>query len=495
MKQPLALLFRVSLIGCVLLLGVTLVHADSWPGFRGPTGDGVAGSGKPPLEVGADKHLRWKVAVPAGHSSPVVWGDAIFLTATRDKDLITLCLDRDTGRTRWEQRVSVPNLELKHRVNTHASSTPVTDGQRVYVYFGSFGLLAYDFAGGEVWRQPLPVPKVFYNQGSGTSPLLAEGKLILFVQIAADSHLLALDPATGREIWKTPVPRQNNTYATPIAWTERGRGFVGLCRAGEFTAYTIADGKAAWWVGELGQAACSTPVLASDRIILSTAGVQGEPANITVPPPFEEAVKLWSRDGEPLISVEAIPQDVLITNRQVAGGAGNYSLRAQLKGKPAKLDRAQWEEERRKVSSFIASARIKAVVACVRLGGEQDVGASHVTWRVTKGVPEVPSPLVWQGRVYLIRSGSLLSCIELETGKVIYDERIGSPNGYFASPVLANGCLYLASDSGRVTVVKAGDTCEILGRSNLGEPIYASPAIAGSVLYVRSAGALWAFGE
>jgi outer membrane protein assembly factor BamB len=123
-----------------------------------------------------------------------------------------------------------------------------------------------------------------------------------------------------------------------------------------------------------------------------------------------------------------------------------------------------------------------------------DVTPSRVLWRQTQGVSEIPSPLVWQSRLYLIRSGGLLACRDLETGTLIYDNRIDAPGGYFASPVLADGRIYLASDRGTITVVKAGDTFEVLAHNDLGDPIVASPAIAENTLYIRSAKRLWAFG-
>ncbi len=144
----------------------------------------------------------------------------------------------------------------------------------------------------------------------------------------------------------------------------------------------------------------------------------------------------------------------------------------------------------------MAPARLNQSVAlCVRAGGNQEVTGSQILWRETKGVPEVPSPLAWQGRLYLIRSGGLLVCRELDTGKLIYENRIDSPGGYFASPVVAGGRIYLSSDSGTVTVVKAGDAFEVLARNELGEPVIASPAITEGTLYVRSASKLWAFAE
>jgi outer membrane protein assembly factor BamB len=132
---------------------------------------------------------------------------------------------------------------------------------------------------------------------------------------------------------------------------------------------------------------------------------------------------------------------------------------------------------------------------CVRTGGKDDATKSQILWQETKAVPEVPSPLVWRHRLYLIRNGGLLACRDLETGKLIYDERLDAPGGYFASPVLVEGRIFLASDRGTVTVVKAGDSFAPLARNDLGEPIIASPAVSDDTLYIRSAGHLWAFAE
>jgi outer membrane protein assembly factor BamB len=253
-------------------------------------------------------------------------------------------------------------------------------------------------------------------------------------------------------------------------------------------------------VPNLGHEACSTPIAVGDRVIISTAGIQGEAANITVPPGFDEAVKMYSRDGEPLISYDAIPNDLLFTDRKTSDGAGNMSLKRALTFGTSvkdgdKFDRPAWEKLREGLASFASGAEARAVVVCARTGGKKDVTGSSVMWRETKGVPEVPSPLVWQNRLYLIRSGSVLACRDLETGKLIYEERIGSPSGYYSSPVAANGFLYFASDRGTITVVKAGDSIEVLAQNKLGTPIFASPAIVGNALYVRTASQLWAFGE
>ena len=268
--------------------------------------------------------------------------------------------------------------------------------------------------------------------------------------------------------------------------------------AGRFTAFRLADGKEAWWVDGIGYQACSTPVAAGDRLVIAVAGVQGEISNITPPPAFEEALKKYDGDGDGLIAYEEIPADLLYTDRQASDGKGNMPLRQALSmfggvKKGDKLNRAKWEEIRSNLVGFRTGPMNRTVALAVRTGGKEDVTQSQVLWKETKGVPEVPSPLVWKERVYLIRSGGILVCRDLDSGKLIYEERVGSPGGYFASPVVADGRLYLASDRGTVTVVKAGDSFEVLARNELEDPLLASPAIADNTLYLRSAKQLWAF--
>jgi len=236
---------------CVLSLSAQLDAAD-WPGFRGAHANGVAEDEKLPLRFDATSNLVWKTEAPAGLSSPLIWKDQLFMTGEAGNQLKTCCLDAASGKKRWEKGVTVEELEPVHKVNSHATSTPVTDGKAVYVYFGSFGLLAYDFQGKEIWRKPLPVPQTFFNQGTGTSPILAEDKLLVFVQRGAESHLLAVNATDGRELWRAPMPVYNNSYSTPVLWQEESKGFVGLTCAGRFTAFTLADGKEAWWLDGLG---------------------------------------------------------------------------------------------------------------------------------------------------------------------------------------------------------------------------------------------------
>src|SRR3954471_2928507 len=192
---PLALVMATALAGAP-------AHVE-WAQFRGPNGSGVADQDKPPVTFGPDKPL-WKIAVPPGHSSPVVWDDQLFITAVDAKSLVTMAVRRKDGKVLWRQAAPATAIEPVHEFNDAAAPTPVTDGARVYVYFGSYGLLAYDFAGKEVWRLPLPLPESRY--GTATSPILFDGKLILQRDGIAGSELLAVDVKTGAVVWRTPRP-------------------------------------------------------------------------------------------------------------------------------------------------------------------------------------------------------------------------------------------------------------------------------------------------
>jgi outer membrane protein assembly factor BamB len=491
---------RASIAGLISLACMVQTFAANWPEFRGPNGCGVAANEKPPVHFGPSSNVLWQAELSPGHSSPIIWDNAIFVTGAQGKTLYTLCFDRRDGKKRWEQAVTAEKAEPVHQMNSLATPTPVTDGHAVVAYFGSFGLLAYDLEGKEIWRKALPMPKTFRNQGTGTSPILAEGKLVLFVQLANDSHLLALDLKDGRELWRTPMPAFNMSYSTPVYWKETDKGCVGLCCADRFTAWRLADGKEAWWVAGLGYEACSTPVASGERLIIGVAGVQGEPANITVPPPFDEFIKQYDANKDGLITYSEIPADFIYTDRHNSDGQGNMTLRQALTWfggmkQEDKVNRERWEEIRGKLREFSEHKINATMVASVRTGGSQDVTASNIVWKETKAVPEAPSPLVWDGRVYLIRSGGNLACRDLETGKLIYEKQTESRGGYFASPVVADGRIYLASDRGTVTVIKAGDAFEVLARNELNDRIMASPAIVENTLYIRSDKHLWAFAQ
>jgi outer membrane protein assembly factor BamB len=399
----------------------------------------------------------------------------------------------------WRAAVSVEKVEKFHEVNTAAPCTPVSDGKRIFAYLPSFGLVAYDLDGTEAWRKALPSPQTYRGQGSGASPLLAGDMVIVELPLEAERQVIALRTNDGSEAWKAVQPLRQMGWATPVYWKDGNGESVGVAYGGQFSAYRLSDGKELWWVGGLGAEVCATPLVLGDRVLLSSAGVQGEPANMTLPPEFNEALKLWDKNGDGRIVRDEIPADYLLTDRK-AGGKGDMKLRQmmgwfQREESDRGYEREGWDKLLGMLRSFRDGELNRPNLMLVRLGGQGDVSKTHIDWQDGKGVPEIPSPVVYQDRIYLVRNGGLLSCRQLATGKVLFDERIGAPGGYFASPIVADGRLYLASDRGLITVVEAGEQLHVLGRADLAEPMFASPAAVDDALYLRSSKHLWAFGH
>lgn len=497
-------LARLALALCV---ATPLAAADSpprWPQFHGPGGAGIAeGQQTAPIEFGPDKGLLWKTALPVGHSSPAIWGERIFLTGfdAAEKRLETLCLDRASGRILWRRPVPTTSIEPVHKISNPAAPTPVTDGKTVFVYFGSYGLLAYDFEGRERWTKPLPMVKTFNNQGSGTSPILAGDRLVLDVHLGKESYLLAVRTDNGETVWKVAKPDFYGGWATPVTWKEGQETLVGVLNPGRFTAYGLGDGSERWWIGDLPRQACATPVAGDGVLFLSASGVQGEVDNMTLPPPFEKMIALYDQNRNGRVETSEIPEDLLVTNRQAGQGAGDMPLRLLLtffaRGEatpPTAYDREQWDAVLKKSTDLMQGPLMQSGVLAIRVGGKGDVAKTHVAWSQSRGVPEVPSPLLYQDRLYLVKNGGIVLSREAATGKTVFEARLGAPGGYYASPVAAGGRVYVASDLGTVVVFEARDTLQVLARNELSEPILATPAIVEDRIYVRTLSHLYAFG-
>ena len=209
---------------CALLVACSTSFAavPQWPQFRGPNASGVAEGDKPPVEFGPGTNELWKIEVPAGLSSPCVWGDRIFLTAAADGKMLTLAVNRGDGKILWRQGVTADTPKEIHKKNHPAAATPATDGKSVCVYHATFGLAAYDFDGRELWRKPMP--GLLARNGSGTSPAMVDGRLVLNCDVEeGKSFIAAFEPATGKEYWRTPRAEYMSGYSTPVGWLQEGR--------------------------------------------------------------------------------------------------------------------------------------------------------------------------------------------------------------------------------------------------------------------------------
>ncbi len=464
-----------------------------WTQFRGPNGTGVAESAKPPVELGPDKNVAWKTALPAGHSSPIVSGNRIFLTAAEPGKradagsgkitddgghLYTICLDRDNGAILWKREAPRPRVERYQPTNSPASPTPTADGQRLYVFFGDFGLLAYDYAGNEQWRLALGP---FNNQnGHGSSPILVGDAVVLLCDQDSDSYLLAVDRKSGRVKWKKPRPDVTRSYSTPAVFHPAGAP-AQLIVPGSYqlASYDAGTGEKLWWITGLSWQPKSTPVVDGETIYAHWWENGGESEAATETPLFSEILARLDANHDGKISRD----EAAVDTRMQRGFADN-----DLNG-DGFLDERDWDFYRARRSA-------RNALLAVRPGKSRGdlTGSASIVWRVQKFLPNVPSPLLYGGALFLIKDGGILTSLDPKTGAIVKQARLpGALDTYYASPAGAGGHVYLISQTGKMTVVTAAPQWEIAATADFDEECFATPAIAGDSIYVRTRGALYCF--
>jgi outer membrane protein assembly factor BamB len=451
--MPHSLLTALALVLVVVLEPLTAQSAARWPSFRGPSASGVGEGVRLPdrWDVTDGSNLRWRVAVPGlGHSSPIVWGDRLFVTtaisslegatfkpglygagtASEDRTVqrwVVMALDRRTGRTIWQQTAyeGVPR-EKRHIKATYANATPATDGRRVVAFFGSQGLYGFDVDGRLLWKKDLGVLNTGaydlpeYEWGTASSPIIYENLVIVQCDTQQESFVLAANLDTGATVWKT-VRKELPSWGTPTVYpAQAGRPAELVTNASNFIrGYDPDTGVERWRLGGSSKITAPTPVFTRDAIVVASGRAP----------------------ERPLFAIKP-------------GAAGDITLRAS------------------------------------------ETSSAHVLWSKTGRGSYMPTPLIHDGIVYVLANQGLLDAYDLRSGDDIYRQRIPHQgSGFSASPVLAAGRLYLSSEDGDVFVVRAGRTFEILGRYPMGEPLMATPALAGDTMYVRGERHLFAIGR
>ncbi|HUE85309.1 MAG TPA: PQQ-binding-like beta-propeller repeat protein [Vicinamibacterales bacterium] len=426
-------IFLVAWWSAVLLAGSTPAE---WPQWRGPFNTGMA-RGDAPLRWNDATNIRWKVAIPGkGHSTPVVAGTHMFLTtavptgrrtapagrgragggadAGLEHRFEVLAVERETGCIAWQRTATVATPhEGYHRIyGSFASNSPVTDGTRLFAFFGSRGLFAYDLNGTLLWHKDFGVRmRMDMAFGEGTPLTLHDGRLLLHFDHLATGFLVMLDPATGREIWRVKRTERFN-WAAPYVATHDGRR----------------------------------------QIIMSGETVRGYD--------FDSGEFLWEAAG---LGENTIPQPV------------------------------QHDD-----LVFAMSGHTIRMLMAIRLGRRGNLtDTDAIVWTTPRGASYTPSPLLHDGRLYVLTDSGLLSAFDAATGKMFYQQaRLPKPYSFKASPVGANGKLYLATEDEDVVVVRMGDRLEVLAINTLeGQSFIASPVIVDGVMYLRSQTHLFAVSE
>jgi outer membrane protein assembly factor BamB len=418
-----------------------------WPSFRGPDASGVAADGRPPVSWSlasrreGDRHVVWRTAVPGlGPSSPIVWGDRVYLTTavapgaaarslrTGDVDAAgidaaadlaahqwqLLALDRATGKVLWTRTAhqGVPRVK-RHVKGSHASATPATNGSVIVALLGSEGLFAFDMQGTLLWRQDLGVLDVglrddpAYQWGPASSPVIAGDRVIVQNDRQQDSFLAAFELQTGAPAWRS-ARDELPSWSTPIVHRSGPRTTVVTNSPRFIRGHDAATGRELWRVEDPeGEVKVSTPTLAGDLVIV-TGGY----------PPA----------GRPIYAI------------RVADGS--------------------------------------------------------IAWRHERGSPYTSTPIVVDGLLYVVTDNGILSVYRADSGERLYQQRLPAAGGsYSASPVSAGGRVYFTSEDGSVFVVRAGRTYALLASNEMDALCFATPAISGDLLLVRTATDLFALAE
>lgn len=427
------------LSGCFVtsLLFVVALHAENWPQWRGPQGDGSSRETGLPLTWDAEKGIAWKCKLPEwGDSTPAVWDNAIFLTSqVDDKQLLLVKIDRRTGKIEWTREVGsgTPSrvAQLKkdnesrkrqqfHNSQNMASPSPVTDGKTVVAHFGQGELAAFDFAGKQLWRRNLQDDHGVYTiwWGHANSPVLVEDLVICvcmqdslsdLTDKLSPSYVVAYDLHSGQQRWKTMrmtgiKGEPCDSYITPVFWQQAGQSQLILMGGQQLDAYDPLSGKQLWFLpGLQGNRVITGPVVAGDRVF-ATEGMRGPTL----------AVKL--------------------------GGAGKRP-------------------------------------------------PEDIVWRDDKNSPDSPTPTVCGERLYFVSDKGIAKCVDLASGKQLWKERV--PGTYRASPLAADGRIYFLNQEGQCTVVRAAETYYSLAENRIPDTTIASPIASQGRLYLRGQKWLW----
>ena len=477
----------------------SLLRADvptpQWPQFRGPGGNAIAESQSIPITFGPDKNVSWKTALPPGNSSPCIWGDRIFLTGHVGTTLKMICVQRSDGTILWERERTIPQLPTyEHVAGSPANSTPATDGERVVFQFDDFGVVAMDFAGELKWEKKFPPTGNAFSYGA--SPVLDDGHVYLNRDGSIESSLVCLDAATGQERWRALRPNKIGSFCTPYVRNDGGTKQILAGGTGQLEAYDPSTGDYIWHVTGLPVFVCPSPVASDGMVVFggwTTAHVAGRSriesifdvdSGVSVAAMKDPAAFFAqfdaNKDGK--LSVDEFP-------KSRARDAFNYID----KNRDGFVDMAEWAP----VYTELGAAPGRNVILGIAPGGGKgDLTPTHVKWETTRGLPYVASPLAHRGRVYLVKAGGFISCLDLTTGKAHYEsERLGVPGEYYATPVAVGEHIVICAQRGTAFVIRASDTLEILSRNELGEALSATPAVVENTLYLRGEKHLWAFGK
>jgi outer membrane protein assembly factor BamB len=410
-------------VAALLLASCGVAFGENWPQWRGPNLNGTSGERNLPVKWGAEENVAWKLQLPGlSGSTPVVWGERVFLNVAEGDALSLWCVDKRTGAVVWKKPLGGGNR--KARKQNMSSPSPATDGRGVYVMTGTGVFKGFDFTGKELWARDIQKDygEFGLNWGYASSPLLHEGAL--YVQVLhgmrtdAPSYVLRIDKATGKTVWRVERPtdavqESPDSYTTPA-----------LLRYGKATEIVVTGGDV---------------VTGHDPLTGS---------------------ELWRAKG---LNPDNNPSYRIVASPVVFDGI------------------------------VYAPTRVKPLLA-LRAGGRGDVTTTHLVWSAQSG-PDVPTPVTDGTYFYIVNDRGVVWCLDAKTGKEVYGPARIANGTYSASPVLADGKIYVTNEDGLTTVMRAGAKFEVLAENALGDYCLSSPAVSDGQIFIRTSGALYCIGK
>jgi len=446
--------------------------------FRSDGGVAGAGSGSFPDRLDSPDILRWRTPLDSGHSTPTVCKNRIFLTtfnATRE-ELATVALSVDSGEVIWKRVVPSTRIEdFKYQTGSAAQATPACDGSRVYVFFGSYGLICYDLEGKQLWEHRMGPFQDEY--GSASSPVLLDGRVIVQQDHDVDSFLMAMDSRSGRVLWKTERPDAVRSYSTPAVWTHSGRKELLVAGAIELAGYDPSNGRKLWWTHGLARMVIPTPVPSGDTVYMASWAPGGDGMWRSEMEPWSQALSMWDRNSDGLLS----PYEV--RNRDARQRF--FRLDTDRSGD---LNREEWE---RYAAVFRSAQNGTLAIKPTKDDGEQTDSA--IVWKYTRSAPFVATPLLHGDILWLVKDGGIVTKLSASTGKVLQEKRLPAIGNYYASPVTADGKVFFASEQGTVSILADEPDWRVVSTHDFPERIYATPVISEGSLFIRTEAALYCF--
>jgi outer membrane protein assembly factor BamB len=470
--------YRLS--GVLVLVLVSSATSEDWPQFRGINASGVSNSDKKlPTEFSLEQNLKWSVKLGDGIGSPIVANGKVVATAmTADQTFSVFGFEAATGRKLWQRDFETGKLPRITPPNSHASSTPASDGQRVFLYFSTLGLIALDLnTGADQWKRSLPKPSYLMDWGAASSPIVHAGTVFFNQDDDLSPALFALDAKTGAIQWTTERPDMLAGYAVPVICETNGQTDVVISGTGFLKGYDPATGQERWSCNSTLRTMMSSPVVRDGIIYLSSQSYGDEKRTLKF------ALLEWldtNQDG--VLTKPEIPQEFW------------SRFDASDKNQDGKIA----DEE---LDTAFQSAKNQAgggnTIQAVRGGGRGDVTQTHVLWNINNKSPSnIVSPVVVGEQLFIVKRGGLSSSFDIATGKSHWElRRIRNIGDYYASPVAGDGKIFVTGENGFIVVLEQGSKLNILALNDVGEACLATPAIADGRIFVRGRQSLFCFSE